>query len=667
MASLAEANPPVYQYVWTDHSLPGYKALVMTVTNLQGIIGLAFFTSLIAYTQKRCWILIRDHGLPKLRPIRLAPNHGSHPLEELSQGRALTILFGLGNRHNNQSMTTVPKLLGWAAIFNIIAFFASSIILPLYLTGNLKTTVVQSKFTGACIGHEDRTLSRRFTAQLADSYYKQCLGDVSSCPKESKIVGSLPKLHKGIYEACPFPGDVCQEGVQPVVLGYTGLSARDYGVNLDRRVLIDHRVICAPLKTERFLLIHGRLNNDKSVSENRTVIWFGRKFHDPAFSGGNSTLYGMILATPNGPNSLSNEYSGNYLLSGPKTPPPYDLHVYPVGNMSGVSDTIHPSLLRDDGEVFVVMFRAGRSLYSKPMDDPFFAAHNSDGSGSYIPDHEATALGCVEQFRLCLKDESFVCTGWRGRLVVTDLLFLAYPNVTKDTELLQDLLFVYIFFTDLATVQQYLFLRPGTQVLLSSFFRSGDQMPVFHQKEQWTLELEAWFVTAFLNARYALLQIVRRNGSERAPNTPKPMLKLCKTILYQNNDYTNLDLIGLLVSLSALLLICAFSFTEKTKSLAEKLVGGCIALYSIFCTLGGKFAGVCNKVWDELLRYARDLGPQVQTLYEESLTTLRSLTGYVKSWFSQRNGGPRSGRARFSGNDGIELANRQRNEVASNR
>jgi hypothetical protein len=175
-------------------------------------------------------------------------------------------------------MTTVPKWLGYAALFNIVAFFACGIIGPLYLIGNLDTTIVQSKVTGACIGHEDRPLSSRFTAQLADSYYQQCLGDVSSCPKESKIVGSLPELGKSIYEACPFPGDVCQDGVPPVVLAYMGLSPRDYGVNLDRRVLIDHRVICAPLKTERFLLVVGRFNNDTGAQENTTLIGLAASF-----------------------------------------------------------------------------------------------------------------------------------------------------------------------------------------------------------------------------------------------------------------------------------------------------------------------------------------------------------------------------------------------------
>jgi hypothetical protein len=90
------------------------------------------------------------------------------------------------------------------------------------------------------------------------------------------------------YGVCPFQGDVCQDGVQSVVTQSTGLRPRDYGVNLDNRVLIDHQVTCAPLKTEPFLLPTKR--QDAGAS-NETVIWFGRKFHDPTFSGGNGTIY----------------------------------------------------------------------------------------------------------------------------------------------------------------------------------------------------------------------------------------------------------------------------------------------------------------------------------------------------------------------------------------
>jgi hypothetical protein len=658
MANLALANPPVYQYIWRDHSLPRYKALMMTVTNIQGIVGFAFFASLLVFTQSRCWVLIRDLVVRKSRPFRLRSNLGGgttaatadettdgttdetvdgatdgttdgtaagttdgttdgtdetydmidgvipgpndqtnrstnddlDALEELSQEQALRAIFGFGNRQHNQSMTTIPRLLGYAALFNIITSFLFSIIVPLYLTGNLGTTVVQSQMTDNCIGIEDRPVSKRFSAKLADSYYKQCLGDQDSCPKASQLVGPIPEVGGVTNATCPFPGDVCRPEVQSVVWQFIGLTPRDYGVNLDNRVSIDHQVTCAPLKTEPFLLQTRRRDNGTGPSD-RAIIWFGRRFHDPTFNGGNETIYGMTLATRNGPNNLSNEYSGNLLLSSTASEPAYDLHLYPTGDTSNISDSIHPSLRRDDGQVFIVMFRAGKSFYSKQMNDPFFAAHNNFSNGYYIPDYEATAIGCVEQFRLCFNGQEPICTGWRGQHVSLDLFFSIIPNVTSDLQLGLDLVFIYIFFTDFATVQQYLFLRSGVEALLSSSFRINNVVQVFDQTHQWALEVETWFVTAFLNARYALLQIVRRQGPDRAPDAPKSVFKLCGIILYQNNNYTNVDFIGLIVSTSTLLLICTFSYKPEVISLFESFtkafLGRCKALRSASCNIGG--------------------------------------------------------------------------------
>jgi hypothetical protein len=294
------------------------------------------------------------------------------------------------------------------------------IIVALYLTGNLGTTVVQSKMTDNCIGVEDRRASSRFTAQLADSYFKQCLAHPASCHKASQLVDPILMLSEATNVPCPFTGDVCRPEVHALVWQYMKLTPRDYGVNLDNRAFIDHQITCAPLKTEPFLLQANDKYNGIGRSD-RSIIWFGRKFHDRTFDGGTNTIYGTMLETRNGPNNSSNEYSGNILLT-PPSEPAYDLHVYPTGATSNISDTIRPSLRRDDGHAFIVMFRAGRSFYAKPMDDPFFAAHNNALNGYYIPDYEATAIGCVEQFKLCFNSQQPICTGWRGEGVAVDLL-----------------------------------------------------------------------------------------------------------------------------------------------------------------------------------------------------------------------------------------------------
>jgi len=152
---------------------------------------------------------------------------------------------------------TVPVLFQVAAAINLTVFIAIGLLAPIVLTGQFRTPTVLSRDTDTCIGFEDRIENKLYTAQLADNYYKQCLhGETQSsfCSQESGVVGIAPKLYITRDDQCPFAGNVCQDDVRPLQLEHRGLSPRDFGVNLAANVLVDHRVTCAPLKTEEFIL-----------------------------------------------------------------------------------------------------------------------------------------------------------------------------------------------------------------------------------------------------------------------------------------------------------------------------------------------------------------------------------------------------------------------------
>jgi hypothetical protein len=419
----------------------------------------------------------------------------------MTQAKALRALIGRQKFQSDPSMATPAKLLGLLAIANAVAFFIVGIITPLYLTGNLGTAIVRSKFADNCVGYEDRDPSKRYTAQLADSFFKRCLlntFDVApACSEESGVVGNIPQLLVDRETSCPFPGDVCVDGIQPVRVEHQGLSARDFGVNLDRRVLVDHRLTCAPLKTEQFMLPYGPGQN---------WIWFGRNFHDPSYKSNVSATWGTFLTTPNGPNKYSNAFSGNPGAITGQPQAVYELNIYPFSVVqAGVAsgEDFHPSVRRDDGHVFFTMLRAGRSLYRAPIDDPFYAAHNNS-AGFYIPDYEATALGCVEQFRMCFNDgkKSF-CTNMGQSINITlELVVWGVAEKVLGTGLDSlglDINFIYnAFFTGLGSLTQYFYIRTGTQVLLTSVFKQGDIVDFVDQKEQWVEEVKSLVSNCFL-------------------------------------------------------------------------------------------------------------------------------------------------------------------------
>ena len=647
--ALSTAMPPVHQFVWRDYSLPYYKGIVLTVNTFQGIILFAFFAVLLTYTQTRCWALLTTSGLRTQGSIHLPfpPNHPRHPdsIQKLGQVTAVKALFRPSDSLHHLTMSTIPKRFGYAAFTNAAIYFTLGVFMPLYLTGYLSTAVVQSKFTDSCVGHEDRMWSKRYTAQLADSFFKRCISipsDVAPlCSQESGIVGNIPEIQSEGDAECPFSKDVCQEATQPLRIGFLGLGPRDYGVNLNQPVSVDHRVTCAPLKTELFLYPIP-LSFDGGRWANGSLLWFGRPFNDPNAKVNRTAIYGMILETRNGPNSYTGEFSGNVMASFRRPNPAYSFDIYPTPNAKDPNEEIDPRLRRDDGHVFIVVLRAGRSLYAQQMDDPFYAAHNKVDN-SYVPDYEATAIGCVEQFRYCLTDGESFCTTWATSLeVFRQLLDVRHPKSTVGEETLLDLAFIYIWFTSMASVKRYLDLRPGTQALFSTLFRVGDTIDMPGPTYPWTAEVLTWFTTAFINSRYSLLQIVRRNGPNRAENAPKSMIKLCRIILFQSNEHINVDFVGLMASLSALFLICAASHRDKIYRVLRRVA-----------ILIGK--GLKNLFWVFQSLYNR-----AKVVYQEFVLRREQRRAQfpVSSWRSHSRG------TRIL-NDNIELSSRNNISIGS--
>jgi hypothetical protein len=273
-------------------------------------------------------------------------------------------------------------------------------------------------------------------------------------------------------------------------------------------------------------------------------------------------LYGTTLTTLNGPNRYSNEYSGHTVANFANPEPIYDLSVYPQGytkvDPHFLNENLHPYLQREDGNVFVILLRAGRTVYNEEVSDPLYASHEKIGSGYHVPDREATALGCVEQYNLCLAEHS-ICTNWSTDLESVVQTLMTYVNISGITPLAMDLGFIYPHFTSWGSMRNYFRYRSGSRVLLTSAMRNGLFVEFIDPKEQWIKEVQAWFVTGFLYSRYSLLQVVRKNGTEETEDGLEETRKICRLVLFQSSSYTNVDLIGLLVSVTALLLMWPFS------------------------------------------------------------------------------------------------------------
>jgi hypothetical protein len=73
-----------------------------------------------------------------------------------------------------------------------------------------------------------------------------------------------------------------------------------------------------------------------------------------------------------------------------------------------------PALQRDNADVHILFLAAKDILYTGPIDDPWFAAHQANGfiatiydtQTAYQPDEPASPLGCALQYQVCLPQSS---------------------------------------------------------------------------------------------------------------------------------------------------------------------------------------------------------------------------------------------------------------------
>lgn len=229
----------VYQYVWRDYSLPAYKGWVLTLTDPEAMVFLAFVTTLVAYTQSRTWISVRYIINKTTRPIQLRDDDDPASLRNLSQATAIRTFFRSSiishfksyfSRRECGQTQSFQKILRWfgaLSVANILIFSALGIIISWSLTGGLETPVVRSKRLEDCVGYEDRPEMAVTTAYLADSLFKQCRHNVtessSSCGPMNGILNNRPHLHVSREVECPFPGDVCHDDTQPLRLEYSNI------------------------------------------------------------------------------------------------------------------------------------------------------------------------------------------------------------------------------------------------------------------------------------------------------------------------------------------------------------------------------------------------------------------------------------------------------------
>ena len=615
-------NDRVFRGVWQLFEKPGFSRQILTLSSYEALFVMAALLILIEYTGSRLWVIFRFIVYNARKPVHMNGT-GDDPLLHLSRGHALVNTFTLAEktarwlvRLKGRSELSEPNLqhdpaqspwFGIAALVNISIFLILGISLPIALTdGTFGAPIVKSRpMRPVNESKVYRFVTYAGSLTKADSIFTMCDNKLyESCFRDYYF--STPNIVKRRLDQCPFPGPIWDGRTKPLEITHFNISAYELGINSPSKLRMSHRATCVPVEAEKFLI----------WDKNKTRSWVSARTTLDSISLKNN--YAIELRTLNGPNILSNRSSGREAgrsrgITDGSVLPTVDGTII-VGEAEG-PEYLHQHLRRDDGRAFLIVHRAGLTVYDRTVDDPFFAAHNEVGSifpnngSGYLPDYEATTMACLDQWQYCVAGKSKIhCTEWgNGTNILTYLLVLFLLNddivpfkdtdvdydarmnsVLMDTDvqaIVMEALGIMDQATDTISLHQSLALR-NRMLPRSALLR--DQLNPQHTlygDDEWSKEVEVWFLKAYLDmilrARLGathpvypgigprILDIVGSNAIEDWSTSGR--------VLFRNGNYTNINWIGFCAVMGGAIFICLTSYQiERIFDLGGRIPGAAV-------------------------------------------------------------------------------------------
>jgi hypothetical protein len=575
-----ELESYVLKGVWKRYDEGQWSNLKLTLGNFSALIVMVGVTSLIALAQTQCWAIVRYIIAQYKKSVRMPDTRTPDPLLELSQSKAIEIFLSWLSEKTSRLLARICRresitdgqdepvespLFGFASTLVILFFLFIGAAAPWWLTeGALGTPIVKSKITEDCINSEDpeHLLDVWNRETRADEIFNLCRDELNAgC--DSPYWLSDPQITKTRPTICPFEGSICFNNTPSFQITHWNISAFEMGVSSRSKLRISHRLTCSPISLDPFLWGY----------QNASIIYIQQLHFDTMIRSNVS----LVLSTKNGPNKFSSESSGALMY---EANGPWDLTVLPR-NLLGANLfeplKLNKLLQRNDARPFLVIYRAGNARYVHDTDDPFFSAHNiinPDTPGT-CADYEATGLGCVEQFQYCFTQSQLpiYSTEWGASndqySQMVTYLWTRYIQANKYDGRLNVLMEhsndQYILsINEMANLFKYFDSRFGVYEYLSMRIENHKMVPLRRRKslnkeiqwldsdtEEWIIEVETWFMKAYLSG----ILTVQDGAMFAKPNltiglSPEYIRKwkLCGRVLFHNQDFTNINWIGLWIT-----------------------------------------------------------------------------------------------------------------------
>jgi hypothetical protein len=562
----------VYQGLWRKwDGHPG--TLIWTVTNLNAVIIMGVVTALLAVAQSRAWVISRHLFIRITQPNRIPD-----ALEDLSQLTAFKDLFNILFRssiHRRQSHNgdyKHPAGIGLVAIVNCLVFIAAGVMLPWFLTdGALGAPEVRSQRTHNCTDSWAGGLPGNLINSnllLAGSIWDQChdkKSDDSYCdPNFVRTKTYVTSLLPG----CIFPSQICLPSQPMAIFTRANLTPHDLGVNVNFQMSVSHRIFCNPISLGPFIHKINRSAKDGSELGDFTLSIQDTGIYNVTESTRNLELN---MWTDNGPDSgrdmfrKKTRFFAQVLLEpGSDTPENFK--------------RMHPLLAFRDVQIFVLVLKAGGTMYVSPVPitDPLFQASKlaigPEYTNFYAPDREATGIGCGEQTQLCVDLPSGrKCYPWTKGVHYWPETLREDLRQFDDFDAVQECMAV--FYRDFGPngigasglqfflLKQFLLEHP---LLAKGHGVGPDHISMvtnINTQFQWIFELAALLNKAGYWQKINFLATVR-NSLDRKDSTPTDLgrYSLCDKILFIDADYTSIKWLEMWMVLGVQVLLCLTSY-----------------------------------------------------------------------------------------------------------
>lgn len=104
-------------------------------------------------------------------------------------------------------------------------------------------------------------------------------------------------------------------------------------------------------------------------------------------------------------------------------------------------------------------------------------------------------------------------------------------------------------------------------------------------KDQWTIEVEAWFMKGILNALLftqngARVTLQDEENDYRMNNSSE--YSICDRILFRDSDYTNINLVGISTTVCLFSLVCIASYAIESLKDAARITWKALKRFLIF-------------------------------------------------------------------------------------